>query len=144
MLKGLRIGRGVERIGAQPLGTWGRDAETREFAQAYGALPALPFETVPGAQDPVTVRLLNTEDGSYLYAVSMLWSDCESALTLSSGGALTDLSTGKTIADGRIRLKPFELRSFHTADTRLRVTAVKTEAPGRVGDFYRERLDTLR
>ncbi len=128
-------------IGAQPLGTWGRDTEAREFAKAYCALPALPFENAPGAQDPVTVRYLNTDKGSYVYAVSMLWSECETTLTLSSKASIQDRSTGESITNGQIKLKPFELRAFFSTDPQLKVTAVTTTAPGTVVDFYREQLD---
>ena len=60
-------------IGAQPLGTLGREAETREFVRAYSALPKLPFRSVPGADDPVTLRYLPTDNGTYFYLVSMAW-----------------------------------------------------------------------
>ncbi len=128
-------------IGAQPLGTWGRDAEVREFTKAYCALPALPFENAPGAQDPVAVRYLNTDKGSYVYAVSMLYGECESTLTLSSKAPIKDLSTGELIADGKIKLRPFELRSFYSADSILKVNAVKTVVPGYVEEFYRGQIE---
>ena len=131
-------------IGAQPLGTWGRDAEAREFAKAYCALPALPFESAPGAQDPVAVRYLNTDKGSYVYAVSMLWNDCETSLTLSTQTPIKDLSTGEVIANGQIKLKPFELRSFYAAAPGLKVTAVKTTVPGNVTEFYRSQIERTR
>jgi hypothetical protein len=128
-------------IGAQPLGTWGRDVEAREFAKAYCALPALPFKSAPGPQDPVAVRYLNTRKGSYVYAVSMLWNACESALTLSSKAPLKDLSSGELIANGRLTLKPFELRSFFTTDSDVTVTAVTTVTPRSVSEFYQEQLE---
>ena len=127
-------------IGAQPLGTWGRDAETREFAQAYCALPALPFKDAPGARDPVTVRVLNTPTGSYLYAASMLWDDCEVRLTLSGKAALEDLSTGERTVDRRIALKAYQLRSFKSDDPEMRVTAVETVVPDRVRDYCRRQI----
>ncbi|MGI5868272.1 MAG: malectin domain-containing carbohydrate-binding protein [Kiritimatiellia bacterium] len=127
-------------IGAQPLGTWGRDVETREFAQAYCALPALPFQNAPGAQDPVTVRVLNTPGGSYLYAASMLWDDCEARLTLSGKAALEDLSTGSRIADRRVALKAYQLRSFKSEDPELKVAAVETVVPDRVRDCCRRQI----
>ena len=128
-------------IGAQPLGTWGRDVEAREFAKAFCALPALPFTSVPGVQDPVTVRYLNTPKGTYVYAVSLLWDDCESLLTITSKQPLKDLSTGQVLADAKIALKPFELRSFYAEDSCLKVTAVKTVVPGSVMDDCRAQLD---
>jgi hypothetical protein len=127
-------------IGAQPLGSWGRDAETREFAKAYCALPALPFETAPGARDPVTVRYLNTDQGTYVYAVSMLWDDCEAALACSSAQPLQDLSTGGRIADGKVALRAFELRSFWSPDPRLRVAGVEAVVPARVPEFCAAQL----
>jgi len=130
-------------IGAQVLGTYGRDTETREFTKAYCALPALPFESAPGSQDPVAVRYLNTEKGSYLYAVSMLWNDCESTLKLSSKAPIRDLSTGEEISNGRVKLKPFELRSFYSTDPYLKVTGVKTVAPENVSSYYRKQLDRM-
>ena len=130
-------------IGAQPLGTWGRDSEAREFTKAYCALPALPFENAPGAQDPVTVRSLNTRKGSYVYAVSMLWKECECTLALSSKAPLKDLSSGELIASGRVTLKPFELRSFYSTDPDVKVTAVKTAVPRSVPEFYREGLERV-
>lgn len=131
-------------IGAQPLGTWGRDAETREFAQAYCALPARPFEDAPGAQDPVTVRVLNTPGASYLYAASMLWDDCEVRLTLSGDATLEDLSTGERIADRRIALKAYQLRSFKSDDPELKVTAVETVVPDRVRGYCLEQIAAVR
>lgn len=131
-------------IGAQPLGTWGRETEAREFAQAFCALPALPFTDVPGARDPVTVRYLNTPGGTYVYAVSLLWDACESVLDLSSDGPLEDLSGGAAVADGRVALNAFQLRSFRSADPRLRVTAVRTSVPARVTAFCGARSAAVR
>jgi len=127
-------------IGAQPLGTWGRDLETREFAQAYCALPALPFENAPGVQDPVTVRVLNTAEGSYLYAASMLWDTCDVILTLSGESPLEDLSTGESITGSRLALKAYQLRSFHSIDPRLKILAVETIVPKAVGRYAREQI----
>ena len=122
-------------VGAQPLGTWGREAEAREFAKAFCALPALPFTDVPGVRDPVAVRYLNTPKGTYVYAVSLLWDACESVLSLSSGGPLDDLSTGAVVAGGRVALDPFQLRAFFSADPRLRVMAAKTSVSERMAAF---------
>jgi hypothetical protein len=104
-------------VGAQPIGTSGRDAEAREFALAYGALPAIPFRDVPGLADPVTVRYAHTRNGTYVYAVSLLGSPLTLDLTLpATAGTVTDLSSGTPMpAPGQsltIALQPFQLRSF--------------------------------
>ena len=119
-------------IGAQPLGTTGRDAEAREFAAAYRALPVGDFRDVPGLSDPVTARCLNTPSGTYLYAVSLTWSQTTATVALPPG-AVTDLSTGQTVSapNGRltIELKPFELRSFRLASPRAKPTDGRVTVP---------------
>lgn len=125
-------------IGAQPLGTWGRDAEAREFAQSFGALPMLPFKTVPGANDPVTVRFLETENGTYIYAVSMIHG--ESAVALNLHENLIDLSTQKNVDSENITLKPYQLRSFLIPDRKLSVSKVNTTLSPEIIVFYREKL----
>ncbi len=89
-------------IGAQPLGTMGRDAETREFAAAYRALPVGDFRDVAGLTDPVTARYVNTAAGTYLYAVNLLWSPVTATIDLPAGPMA-------------IELRPFELRSLRLA-----------------------------
>ena len=125
-------------IGAQPLGTWGRDAEAREFAQSFGALPMLPFKTAGGANDPVTVRFLETENGTYIYAVSMIHG--ESAVALNLHEKLTDLSTQKNVDSENIVLKPYQLRSFLIPNRKLSVSKVNTTLSPEIISFYREKL----
>jgi len=135
-------------IGAQPLGTWGRDEETREFAKAYCALPALPFRDVEGMRDPVCARFLNSSSGSYLYAANLLWSDCKASLALSPGSQIKDLSTGeilKASSDGLLSfdLKPYQLRSFVSSDAALSPAKGGVSVPDAVSAFYKERIDVL-
>ncbi len=104
-------------VGAQPLGSSGRDAEVREFAQAYRALPAGDFHDVAGLRDPITVRALQTPQGTYLYAVNLVWLPVRVALGLEGGQVtVTDLSTGQALSPPGpqmvVDLKPFQLRSF--------------------------------
>ncbi len=103
-------------VGAQPLASMGREAEMREFVKAYRALPDLPFQDVKDAVDPVTVRFLNTANGTYLYAVNLIHAPVEVMLKINGAGNMSDLSSGEKIAQGNgsfnISLKPFELRSF--------------------------------
>ncbi len=96
--------------GGQPLTAWGREEETREFAKAFCALPALPFNTLAGSGDPVTVRYLETKNGTYVYCVNIAFMDL--AVNLKGVTSLTDLSTGKVLNGSRVELKPYQLRSF--------------------------------
>ncbi|MDD4537477.1 MAG: hypothetical protein PHT80_00555 [Lentisphaeria bacterium] len=97
-------------FGGQTIGSAGREAEIREFARAFCALPAKPFALVPGPRDPVVTRYLDTPNGRYLYCANTLFADCR--VTLQGASALRDLSTGAVVTAAAIDLKPYELRSF--------------------------------
>lgn len=101
------------QIGAQPLGSLGNEAETREFVRAYEALPACPFVAVSGADDPIVARYLETEEGLFVYVVNYSHLSVEAKLTNAPGAAdVTELSTERPADLASIALKPFELRSF--------------------------------
>jgi hypothetical protein len=128
-------------IGAQPVGTSGREAEAREFALAYGALPAVPFHDVPGLNDPVTVRYAHTRNGTYVYAVSLLGSPLTLDLTLpAKAGAVTDLSTGTPMpVQGQcltVALQPFQLRSFLLRGKRAEPFSGRVTVPAATRDAY--------
>jgi hypothetical protein len=100
-------------IGDQPIGTLGAEAEAREFAKAFRALPAVPFEDVPGfaAKDGVVARRFAAKDGSeYWYFVNMTGKDM--GVDAPFSGSVRDLSSGRDAVFARIDLKPYQLRSF--------------------------------
>ena len=100
-------------IGDQPIGTLGAEAEAREFAKAFRALPAVPFEDVPGfaAKDGVVARRFAAKDGSeYWYFVNMTGKDM--SVDAPFRGSVRDLSSGRDAMFARIDLKPYQLRSF--------------------------------
>ena len=103
-------------IGAQPLGTAGRDEVTREFARAYCALPAVGFEDAEGPSDPVAVRYCTTDEGIYVYAVNALCFPARATCRFSRNSEGIDLATGAVIRLANrnlaIDLAPFQLRSF--------------------------------
>ncbi len=128
-------------IGAQPLGTTGRDAETREFAAAYRALPVGDFQPIEGLSDPVTARYLNTKSGTYLYAVSLLWAPVSATIDLPAGsGAVMDLSTGQIVSPEsgalQIELAPFQLRSFRLASPSAKPQTGSVKVPAATQDWY--------
>ena len=120
-------------IGAQPLGTTGRDEVTREFARAYCALPAVGFEDVEGPSDPVTVRYHEAAAGTYVYAVNTLCFPARATCRFSRDSDGVDLATGGSVrtADKElvVGLSPFQLRSFRFPHRLLsRAKPVRTEA----------------
>ncbi len=111
-------------VGAQSIGTAGREEEMREFAQAFCALPRDRFADAAGTQDPVTVRSFACEEGTYFYAVNLMSAPVAATIGLKTAEApaVTDLSTGEAVgvADHRceVKLKPFQLRSFFFPEPR--------------------------
>ena len=96
-------------IGDQPIGTLGNERESREFAKAFRALPALPFTDV-FEHDGVVCRRLDTENGIYFYLVNTTAD--ERPETCPVKGRVTDLSTNAVLAEDEITLLPYQLRSF--------------------------------
>lgn len=139
-------------IGGQPLGTLGRDAETREFTQAYCALPAQPFNTVPGVRDPAVVRYLHTANGTYFYAVNMHHSPVEVRIDFARTGFLglgrvnyLDLSTDTTYSDETVELLPFQLRSFLIPGKEVDLLNAELAAvPPETDAFYAKRVGDLK
>ena len=141
-------------VGMQPLGSLGNEAETREWTQAYCALPALPFKTMPGDGDPVVGRWLETDEGTYVYAVNWSLAFVEASL-VSAPCLAEDLSTGEREDLSRLTLKPFELRSFllpkgaaapdfrvvARADDTSVLDARLAEVERMLADFAREKID---
>ncbi|OQA85567.1 MAG: Di-glucose binding within endoplasmic reticulum [Lentisphaerae bacterium ADurb.Bin242] len=128
--------------GGQPLGSWGRDRETREFASAYRALPRKHFNMAPAVLDPVAVRYLQTPEGTYFYAVNIMAFDCTATLGgIPSSMSYKDLSDGKLLNGDVINLKPFELRSFlitGAKDSVVKCVSTKISPSGRA--YYAKRV----
>ena len=101
-------------IGMQPLGTWGVETEAREFAQAYCALPAIPFTDMAGSRDPVIGRYLQTTNGVYFYVVNMHHTPHRAILSfgLDRTPTFVDLSTDVQMSTNLITLNAYQLRSF--------------------------------
>lgn len=131
--------------GAQPLPSIGREEETREFAKAYGALPAKTFQKIGGIDDPVTARFLHTENGTYFYLVNMFHDDVTVKLDFSESLPYEDLSSGRTLEGGTIQLKPFQLRSFLLPKKKVDIGGLVLVSTGENSlEFYRKRIATLK
>ncbi len=101
-------------VGGEPLGSSGRDDETREFAKAFRALPAGAYLDIDKLSDPVCGRYLATEKGTYFYLQNEINADVDVSLKVNESAV--DLSANKSIVpdnDGmNVTLKPFELKAF--------------------------------
>jgi len=132
-------------MGGQPFGSWGRDAETREFVQAFSALPAQNFVTVNNPNPSITVRYLNTPNGTYFYLVSMV--HLNAAAKLDFGGTVpeyVDLSTGEKKSAATIELKPFQLRSFLIPNRTVSLAGASYSFPPELKKFYELRIELLK
>ena len=128
--------------GQQPLHTLGNETEAREFARAYRALPARPFETMAGGGDPITGRYLDSPNGTYFYFVNIHHTPVTAVLP--KAVKANDLSTGVTSGFAKVALKPFELRSFRlVGGTSADVSAFSAELSEVSRRSYDKRLADL-
>ena len=130
--------------GGQPIGSWGRENEAREFARAYCALPCRAFQSSgKGIRDPVTVRYLKTDEGTYFYAVNVCSFPVTATLSGLSGACL-DLSSCSPLYGNEIELKAFELRSFLLeTDKNAEISCVDAVSPT-AGAYYARKLAEIR
>ena len=134
-------------IGGQPLGSAGRDEETREFATAFRALPAKPFADIPGTNDPVCARFLSTPEGVYVYAVNRIWTNATATITFNQKlGGVLDLSTAeKKNIDAMVLsvpLKPYQLKTYRIADGVLPVS-ITSDVDAITKEWYRSKTEII-
>jgi hypothetical protein len=134
-------------IGAQPLGTLGREKVAREFAMAYCALPALPFKDVKNMSDPVTARFLNTDQGTYFYLVNTCFGNVSVNLSFSEDFTAENLSSGaklksreKTLA---FSLKPFEMKSFLIKGEKISIVNGFVKTPKELKEYFDGKLSNI-
>lgn len=130
-------------MGGQPFGSLGRDAETREFARAFAALPRQNFNTVKNPNASIVVRYLNTKNGTYFYAVSNFWSNSKVTLNWPGNAEYIDLSSGIKLDSKTIELKPYELRSFLVPDKEIAISSFSSEFPAELKEYYLKRIAEL-
>lgn len=144
-------------IGGQPFGTIGREECAREFARAYRALPAVSFEDVPGAEDPVTVRFLETSEGTYFYLANVSHGEISTRLAWESGVFRTSPMVAENLSTGReepidvIDLKPYEFRSFLVRNRRARIVSAASDVDLGTREYFvttariiRQALETIK
>lgn len=110
--------------GGYVLGTLGMEKTLEPFSRALGALPAVKFEDVAGAIDPVRIRQRAFEGRLYVYVLNTLPEPASVTVTLAEPGSLRDAVAGTAVTAGReitLPLAPYELRAFVSASVSQRV-----------------------
>ena len=123
-------------VGGQPLGTLGSEEVTREFVQAYSALPAVPFADIPSDADGVVARSFDSRNGTYFYLVNTGDSNRVIRVVASTFGELleaTDLSSDKMSYGSVFSLRPYELRSFLVRE-RLPIERIRDADEADIGE----------
>jgi hypothetical protein len=120
--------------GGVGMSTIGHDADVRDFARAFRALPAEPFEDVPADSDLVVARQLRTGGVHYLYLVNRHHVDLTAAVFFSAPPAgLRDLGSGEPTAahagEIKVRLPAFSLRSFAMPSSAVAAQRCAVEVP---------------
>jgi Uncharacterized protein conserved in bacteria len=110
--------------GGYVLGTLGMEDVLEPFSRAFGSLPAVKFDDVPGAIDPVRIRQRTFENRHYFYVLNTLPEPVKAVIILSESGSLSDPVAGTTNRVSReltLSLAPYELRTFVSDSTTQRV-----------------------
>ncbi|HWL14853.1 MAG TPA: hypothetical protein VNR00_04550, partial [Opitutus sp.] len=110
--------------GGYVLGTLGMEDVLEPFSRAFGSLPAVKFDDVPGAIDPVRIRQRTFDNRHFFYVLNTLPEPVKAAVTLAEAGPLSDPVAGTTNRVSReltLSLAPYELRTFVSDSTTQRV-----------------------
>lgn len=129
---------------------FGDPAAMVPWCAEFEALPALPFDPVAQAQDPVAVWSKNlAEDykdfqpGFYFYAVNREQYPVKITLVLKDAGKLLSLGSGEKVEakDGvlALDLRPYELRAFR-ADEGAAIVSAATDVPAAAVEAAKRRL----
>ena len=119
--------------GGYVIGTFGMETELEEFGRAFHALPAVRFDDVAGASDPLRVRQQVVDGKLYVYLLNTLPVPVEASVTVNGPGTLKEPATGEQHqigADGwHVSLAPYALRTFVSDLGEQRVTGADVNVP---------------
>jgi len=106
--------------------------EFRQFSTVYRRLPARRFVDVPGADDPVKIRMLNDGKVSFCYMVNREYYPVKVCLQRNGSGIGENLATGECVTEnGELvcLLGPYELAGFRWNGTsQITVTEISPDA----------------
>ncbi len=116
--------------GGYVIGTLGMEDVLEPFSRALGTLPAIRFDDVAGATDPVRIRQQTFENRHYFYVLNTLPEPVKTVITLAEASPLLDPVAGQTAAHARaltLSLAPYELRTFVSDSATQRVRRADVE-----------------
>jgi hypothetical protein len=116
--------------GGYVLGTLGMEQELEPFSRALGTLPAVRFEDVPAAVDPVRIRQRTFDQRHFFYVLNTLPEPVKAAVTLAETDSLLEPVSGTRHPASReltLALAPYELRTFVSPSTTQRVLRADAE-----------------
>ncbi|OGV67320.1 MAG: hypothetical protein A3K19_01990 [Lentisphaerae bacterium RIFOXYB12_FULL_65_16] len=115
------------------VGLIGMEPYLARYAQAFRALPAVKFEDIDAATDPVRARQKVVDGKNYFYLQNRLPVPVETTVALKGEGEVTDLVAGAPVTragDGfRVTLEPYQLYAYRGANAGPVVTGVEARLP---------------
>lgn len=128
------------------IGTYGWENHLASFARAYRALPAVRFEDVEAASDPVRVRQAVVDGKRYVYVLNRLPEPVKFTLTLSGNATIRNLVTNINVEakpSTELALAPYELQSFVIDGATVQVTSGRGEVSESLRTSLQKDLDDL-
>lgn len=135
-------------IGGIAVSPFGRESEMREFTKAFSALPASKYQNIKGLSDPVRVRSLKTEEGTYIYLANRFYMPVKTTLSLLGKQIIAkNLSSGKKDSVGKvfeIVLKSYELKSFLLTGEGVQISEGSSQLIGNYGKEFTKLVNTYK
>lgn len=116
--------------GGYLIGTFGMEKEIQRFSDAFHALPAVKFEDVATATDPVRIRQQVVDGQLYFYVLNLLPTAVETEVRLLEKGELANpVTAAKTKRKDKltVRLQPYDLQVFTSSSSTQRVSSARAE-----------------
>ena len=135
----------------------GNIEEAQKFYAAFRAIPAVKFEDVPGADDPVRVRYYNGKDASakaesFIYLVNRQYYPVDCTIAVSGINSLTEIQSKEQISADKkengkssyaLKIKPYEVVCYQ-ADGKIKVEAVSSAVPPEVEQYLQTRINEVK
>jgi hypothetical protein len=126
----------------------GNIGEAQKFYAAFRAIPAVKFEDVPGADDPVRVRFYNGKSETFVYFVNRQYYPVDCTIAVSGIKKLTEMQSKVRIrADKKengksfyvVKIKPYEVVCYQ-GDGPISIASVEYAVPAEMTTFLEARI----
>jgi hypothetical protein len=135
----------------------GNIEEAQKFYAPFRALPAVKFEDIPGADDPVRARYHNGKDAngkaeSFIYFVNRQYYSVDCTLSMSGISSLTEIQANTLLPINKkengtliytLKIKPYELVCYK-GDGKIKVEAVSFAVPPEVEKYLQVRINEVK